>query len=610
MKTPDGGMTMTSFLENHDRSMMCGELRESHIDDEVTLFGWVDGTRDLGGMVFVDLRDRTGLVQVRFDPDSDPYERADNLGNEWCIALKGTVESRGDNVNDEIATGRVEVAAHDLHVFSTSETTPFPVRGEVNANEMLRLEYRYLDLRRPHLKRALQMRSSILHEVRNFLHDEEFQEVETPYLTRSTPEGARDYLVPSRVNAGKFYALPQSPQLFKQILMVSGFDRYFQIVRCFRDEDLRADRQPEFSQIDMEMSFVTPEDVIDICEGMISEIFEECLDRDVDAPFRRMSYDEAMTTYGVDDPDLRFGLPIVDVSDEVADCEFRVFSGTVDEGGVVRGIRVPGGAEEFSRSDIDALEEQVGVYGAKGLAWSKVNDDGWSGPIARFFSDEEEAAIGQAMEAEAGDLLVFVADETSVVCPALGHLREHLGDKLGLIDEDAFEFCWITEFPMVEWNEDEERWDSMHHPFTAPKPEDVDLLDENPEEARAQAYDLVLNGHEVAGGSIRIHDRDLQHTVFDMLNISPEEAEEKFGFLLEAFKYGPPPHGGIAFGVDRLIMLMVGLDRIRDVIAFPKTQRARDRMCRAPSSVDQEQLAELHLETTGLDDDEHDEDDA
>jgi aspartyl-tRNA synthetase len=594
---------MERLLDEHDRTAMCGELREQHVGDHVTLFGWVDGHRDLGGMVFVDLRDRSGLVQVRFDPDAgEVYERADDLRNEWCIAIQGVVESRGDNVNDEIPTGQVEIAANDLSVFSESDTTPFPVREDIDANEMLRLEYRYLDLRRPQLKESLLKRSEIKNVARNFLHDEEFVEIETPYLTRSTPEGARDYLVPSRVNPGNFYALPQSPQLFKQLLMVSGFDRYYQIVRCFRDEDLRADRQPEFTQIDLEMSFVTADDVMEICEGIVSRLFEEVLEVDLEPPFEQLTYDEAMLRYGVDDPDLRYGLEITDISEEVADCDFRVFSGAVESGGRVRGICVPGGADEFSRSEIDELEEYVGVYDAKGLAWAKVDgEDGWSGPIARFFEKEETEQIESKMEAESGDLLLFVADDKSVVCASLGHLRQRLAEQLDLIDEDEHALCWVTDFPLVEYDEDLGRYVSMHHPFTRPRPEDVELIDDNPEEARAEAYDLVLDGNEIAGGSIRIHDRDLQWQIFDLLDISEEEAERKFGFLLEAFKYGPPPHGGIAFGLDRLVALLTGRGRIRDVIAFPKTQRAADLMSDAPSSVSDEQLDELHLEIKDLD---------
>ncbi len=592
---------MSRLLDDNDRSYMCGQLREDHVGEEVTLFGWVDGQRDLGGMIFVDLRDRTGIVQVRVDPDAgEVYEEADDLRNEWCVAFRGVVESRGENVNEEIPTGQVEIAATDVSVFTEAETTPFPIREDIDANEMLRLEYRYLDLRRPQLKNSMVRRSELKHAVRDFLHSEEFVDIETPYLTRSTPEGARDYLVPSRVNPGRFYALPQSPQLFKQLLMVSGFDRYYQIVRCFRDEDLRADRQPEFTQIDLEMSFVTADEVMEVCEGLMERLFDELLDAELETPVERLSYDEAMSRYGVDDPDLRYGLEIVDVSDDVADSEFRVFSGTVESGGVVRGIRVPGGAEKFSRADIEELEEYVGVYGAKGLAWAKVDDEDWTGPIARFFDDDEIADIDATMQAESGDLVVFVADDEEVVCASLGHLREKLADQLDLIDDDEYALCWITDFPLVTYDDELGRHVSMHHPFTRPKDEDLDKLDEDPLEVRTEAYDLVLNGSEIAGGSIRIHERDLQWKIFDLLDIDEAEAEEKFGFLLEAFKYGPPPHGGIAFGLDRLCTLFSGLDSIRDVIAFPKTQRAADLMSDAPGEVSEEQLDDLHLELKDL----------
>jgi aspartyl-tRNA synthetase len=578
---------------------MCGDLRESHIDDEVTLFGWVAKHRDLGGMIFVDLRDRTGVTQVRFHPEmgDEGFAQADELRSEWCIGITGTVVSRGDNANPDIPTGMVEVSASDIHVFSKSETPPFLIREDTDANEMLRLEYRYLDLRRQPLQEALIVRSKVNQIVRNYLSDNGFLEVETPYLTRSTPEGARDYLVPSRVQPGKFYALPQSPQLFKQLLMVSGFDRYFQIVRCFRDEDLRADRQPEFTQIDMEMSFVTPDDVMSICEGMVTQIFDDILGVKLDAPFTRLSYDEAVDRFGVDDPDLRFDLELVDISDEVADSDFRVFSGTVDSGGVVKGIRVPGGAESLSRKDIDALEDHAKVYGAKGLAWAKVKDDDWSGPISRFFdSDEARAPIEAKFAAEPDDLLVIVAAERSVANNSLGHLRDKLAKDLGLIDEGDFQFCWITEFPLFHYDEAEDALHSMHHPFTSPRPEDVELLDGNPEGAYAQAYDLVLNGSEIGGGSVRIHRQEVQEKIFDILGFTDEEARDKFGFLMDAFQYGPPPHGGIAFGMDRLVSLLTGKSNIRDVIAFPKTQKAADIMAGAPSAVGQDQLDELHLE--------------
>ena len=589
---------MASFLETHNRTHMCGELRESHIDEEVILFGWVSVHRDLGGMIFIDLRDRSGVSQVRFHPHmgEEGFELADQLRTEWCVGVRGKVVSRGENVNEEIPTGAVEVMADELHVFSKSKTPPMLIREETDAGEMLRLEHRYLDLRRPPLQQAMLTRSKVSQIVRNTLVDEGFVEVETPYLTRSTPEGARDYLVPSRVNPGKFYALPQSPQLFKQLLMVSGFDRYFQIARCFRDEDLRADRQPEFTQIDMELSFVTPEDVMAVCESMTKAVFEGVLDIDIEAPFERLSYDEAMSRFGLDAPDLRFGLELVDISDEVADSEFRVFSGTVQSGGLVKGIRIPGGAESLSRKDIDGLEDHVKIYGAKGLAWAKVKEGDWSGPISRFFDADERATIEAKFGAQAGDLLVIVAAEQKVANASLGNLRKKLGQDLGLAKAGDFRFCWITDFPMFEYDEETDALHPMHHPFTSPRPEDFELLEDNPEGAYAQAYDLVLNGNEIAGGSIRIHREDIQERVFDILGFTEEEAREKFGFLLDAFQYGPPPHGGIAFGLDRLVMLLTGMTSIRDVIAFPKTQKAADIMCDAPSFVDEDQLEELHLE--------------
>jgi aspartyl-tRNA synthetase len=609
---------VTSFLEEHKRTYRCGRLRDSHIGRQVNLYGWVDVHRDLGGMIFVDLRDRSGVVQIRLDHSlpEEFYELAESLRPEWCIAVRGEVVGRGEkNINEEMPTGRVEVVASHIEIFSRSETPPFPIRDEVETTENTRLKYRFLDLRRRPLQQALITRSKVNHITRNYLVGNGFLEIETPILTKSTPEGARDYLVPSRVNPGRFYALPQSPQLFKQLLMISGYDRYFQIVRCFRDEDLRADRQPEFTQIDLEMSFVTADDVIELCEGLAAEIFEEILDIELERPFPRMSYDEAMTRYGVDDPDLRFGLPIIDVSEEVAECGFRVFENVVSSGGVVRGLRAPGGADVFSRKDISgssstnegeegyvreelSLEEYVKIYGAKGLAWVKVGDDGWSGPIAKFFDDEAREAIAEAFGAESGDALFLVADEVPVVCAALGHLRERLGRELELVDEEAYAFCWIEDFPMFEFDEEEQRYEAMHHPFTSPRADELDSFNEEPLASRAQAYDLVLNGSEIAGGSIRIHSPEVQQRVFELLDIGEEEARRKFGFLLDALGYGAPPHGGIAFGMDRLVAILTGSQSIRDVIAFPKTQRAADLMCQAPNVVDDEQLAELHLETT------------
>lgn len=586
---------MASYLDENSRTCMCGELRAEHEGEEVTLFGWIANTRDLGGLMFADLRDRAGTVQVRFDPDynTDALELAKTLRNEWCVAVKGKVVSRGENTTDRLSTGAVEVLAHEVHIFSQSKTPPFPIRDDTDAGEMLRLEYRYLDLRRGHLQRSLITRSRVNMMVRNYLEESGFLEIETPFLTKSTPEGARDYLVPSRVHPGQFYALPQSPQIFKQLLMISGYDRYFQIVRCFRDEDLRADRQPEFTQIDMELSFITPEDIIGVCEGMMRRVFKGVLELDLPESFERISYDEAMRRFGVDNPDMRFELEIVDVGAEVASSGFKVFADTIASGDIVRGLCVKGAS--LSRKDISALEDFVKIYGAQGLAWAKVNADGWSGGVSKFFDDAERAALAAKMGAEEGDVLLFVAAKESVTCASLGQLRKKLGAQLGLIDEQAFKFCWVVDFPMFEYNEDEGRYYAMHHPFTSPRPEFFEAMEEDPAAVRAQAYDLVLNGNEIAGGSIRIHDGDVQSRVFKMLDLTEEEAREKFGFLLDALTYGTPPHGGIAFGMDRLIMLLTRSPSLRDVIAFPKTQRASDLMSKAPSPVDEQQLNELHL---------------
>jgi aspartyl-tRNA synthetase len=582
------------------RTHNCGELRGHHAGDNVVLMGWVDNHRDLGAFRFVTLRDRYGVTQVKFDPNvsDELMDASDKLRPEWVIAVEGEVLDRGENANDEMATGQIEVEAKALHVLSESETPVFPIRDEVDAAEDLRLRYRFLDLRREPVQRNIVTRAKVTHAVRDFLFKENFLDLETPMLTRSTPEGARDYLVPSRVHPGEFYALPQSPQLFKQLYMVSGFDRYYQITRCFRDEDLRADRQPEFTQIDMEMSFVDEEEVIDICERMIASVWEAVLDEELEAPFPQLSYAEAIRRFGVDNPDTRYGLELVDVSELVKDVEFGVFSGTVKKGGQVKGIRVPDGNEKLSRRLIDEHTEYVELFGAKGLAWVKVNEDGWSGPIAKFFEDAEQQAINEAFSAEAGDTLMFVADKASVVAPSLGNLRKRLAKQLDIIPEDEWNFVWIREFPLLEYDDEDGRYYAMHHPFTAPCEEDLDQLDEHPEKVNSRAYDLVLNGNEIGGGSIRIHDMDLQRRVFRALGISQEEAEHKFGFLMNALKHGAPPHGGIAFGLARLIMLMTKSSSLRDVIAFPKTASASCLLTEAPSEVGEQQLNDLGIALT------------
>jgi aspartyl-tRNA synthetase len=584
-----------STIKDLSRSYYCGELRKEQVGEEVTLMGWVQRRRDHGGLIFVDLRDRFGLVQVVFNPEEadEAFQKAEDLRKEYVIAVVGEVIERPEGtINPDLSTGEIEVNASELRILDSAKTPPLQITEESEVGEDLRLKYRYLDLRRPNMQQNLILRHKVKKSVRDYLDGYDFLEIETPMLTKSTPEGARDYLVPSRVNPGKFYALPQSPQLFKQLLMVSGMERYYQIVRCFRDEDLRADRQPEFTQIDIEMSFVNQDIIMSLMEGMMKEIFSVS-DFKEPSEFPRMSYQEAMERYGSDRPDLRFDLELVDISEIVKDAEFNVFSGTIANGGEVKGINAKGCAD-FSRKDLDDLTDYVGIYGAKGLAWIALREDGINSPISKFLSEEELESIIYEMDAKEGDLLLFVADEPRVVSAALGNLRQELASRLDLIDKDEFNFIWITDFPLLE--EDEGELFSLHHPFTAPQDEDVELLEEKPTEVRSKAYDLVLNGIEIGGGSIRIHDSKLQKKIFEVLDLNQEEIDEKFGFLLEAFEYGTPPHGGIAFGLDRLIMLLGGLETIRDVIAFPKTQNATSLMTEAPSRVEEEQLEELHLE--------------
>ena len=585
-------------LGNLRRTHHCNALGKADIGKEVVLMGWVLRRRDHGGVIFIDLRDREGLTQIVFNPEINPevHAKAHQLRPEWVIAICGHVEGRpGDMANEKLGTGEIEVLVDELRILNSSETPPFPLDEDVEVSDNLRLQYRYLDLRRPEMAANLIMRHKAVQTVRNYLNDLGFLDIETPMLTKSTPEGARDYLVPSRVSSGKFFALPQSPQLFKQLLMIAGMDRYYQIVKCFRDEDLRADRQPEFTQIDMELSFIDEEQIIEINEGLIQTLFKATLDLDLTPPFPRITYADAMNRFGTDRPDMRFGMELVDLSEIAAGCGFKVFRGVADSGGAVRGINAKGCAT-FSRKELDDLAGWVTQFGAKGLAWVKMKADGeWQSPIAKFFTDEERAAIATALNAEEGDLLFFGADAQKVVYQVLGELRLEVARRLDLLNKDEFNFVWVTDFPLVEYDEKEKRYQAVHHPFTCPRDEDMDKLESDPGKVLSRAYDLVLNGTEIGGGSIRIHRMDIQSRVFKMLGIGKEEADEKFGFLLRALELGAPPHGGIAFGLDRLMMIITGSDSIRQVIAFPKTQKATDPLTEAPSSVSRRQLTELHI---------------
>jgi aspartyl-tRNA synthetase len=580
------------------RTYYCGEITEKAIGEKVVLKGWVQKRRDLGGLIFIDLRDRTGIVQVVFSPEvsQEALAVAEKVRNEYVLSVQGTVVAREEGtINPNLPTGKIEVQAEKITIINEAKTPPFVISDQTDVAEEVRLKYRYLDLRRPVMFRTLQLRHRVTKAIRDFLDSEGFLEVETPILTKSTPEGARDYLVPSRVHPGEFYALPQSPQIFKQLLMVAGFERYYQIARCFRDEDLRADRQPEFTQIDIETSFMSQEEIMDLTERMMAHVVKTAKGIDVSLPFPRMSYDEAMSRYGSDKPDTRFGLELVDVSEIVKNSSFKVFAGAVANGGQVKAINVKGAADRYSRKDIDALAEFAARYGAKGLAWLKVEEGGLKGPIAKFFTEEEHAGLIKTLEAEKGDLLLFVADQKAVVADALGALRLKLGKDLNLIDETKLHFLWITDWPLLEYDEEEGRYYAAHHPFTMPVREDLPKLETNPEKVRAQAYDLVLNGYELGGGSMRIFERDVQEKMFRALGFTEEEARAQFGFLLEAFEYGTPPHGGIALGLDRLVMLLAGRSNLRDTIAFPKTASASCLLTEAPSSVSKQQLEELHL---------------
>ncbi len=588
---------MAKFIQELKRTHSCGALRGANVGEEVVLYGWVGTRRDHGGVMFVDLRDREGVTQIVFNPETNDeiHELAKVLRSEYVLGIKGKVERRPAGMtNSRLPTGEVEIKVNEFEVFNSAKTPPFPIEDEIDVHEDIRLKYRYLDLRRNKMQKNLIVRHKVMQATRKYLDDQGFLEIETPMLAKSTPEGARDYLVPSRVYPGKFFALPQSPQLFKQLLMVAGFERYMQITKCFRDEDLRADRQPEFTQIDLEMSFVSREDVIEIMEGLVKEIWKAGANIELHTPFVRLSYQESMDRFGLDAPDTRFGLELQNITEVFQNTQFKVFANVLGKGGMIKAIKIEKGAE-FSRSEIDEMEKQTAIYGAKGMAWIKVQSNEWQSPIVKFFSDDEKAALQKKLSMQEGDLVVFCADKPKVVNDALGNLREFLGAKLKLIDSKQLNFVWVVDFPMFDYDDADKRHVAVHHPFTSAKPEDLELLESEPLKAKANAYDLVLNGNEIGGGSIRIHSMEIQKKVFALLGIDEAEAREKFGFLLDALDFGAPPHGGIAFGLDRLTMLLTGTDSIRDVIAFPKTQKASCPMTEAPSVVSAKQLLELGI---------------
>lgn len=588
-------------LSDMKRTNMCGELNASDENKEVVLMGWVAKNRKLGGVNFVTLRDRTGIVQLAFNDstDKDVFEKSEHLKGEYVIAVKGKVLKRTpENVNKNMPTGEIEVFVTELRVLNSSETPPFYIEENIDTNDALRLKYRYLDLRRPDMQKNMMLRHKVTKIARDYFDANGFLEIETPMLTKSTPEGARDYLVPSRVQQGKFYALPQSPQQYKQMLMLAGYDRYFQVVRCFRDEDLRADRQPEFTQLDMELSFVDIDTIININEGFLKKVFKEAMGIDIETPFIRMPYNEAMNRFGSDKPDTRFGLEFIDISDEVKNCGFKVFSGAVENGGSVRCINVKGLGNKLSRKKLDALSEYVKTYKAKGMSWIVVEDDSLRSQITKFLSDDEINSILSKTDAVPGDAILIIADKNDVVYDALGNLRLEVARQFDLIDNSKFNFLWVTDFPLFEYSEEEDRYVAKHHPFTHPVDEDIEKLETEPQNVRAKAYDIILNGSEIGGGSLRIFNSDLQERMFKALGFTHDEAWERFGHLMEAFKYGTPPHGGLAYGLDRLVMIMAGCDSIRDVIAFPKVQTASELMLKSPSYVDKKQLEELGIEIT------------